>query len=179
MVATSVVRSSSMDSSGEDLCDRIIELLPRLRRFARSLARNAQDADDLVQITAERALTHAGQLRPDHSVAGWLFGIMRNAWIDEGRSRQRRASLLEPEELAERIGDPAAGADQELLCLQNVLSRLPEEQRLAIALVLVEGFSYKEAASIMGVPVGTLTSRLARGREALQAMLSETPGALS
>jgi RNA polymerase sigma-70 factor (ECF subfamily) len=167
-----------MGSSAEDLRDRIIELLPRLRRFARSLARNAQDADDLVQITAERALARADQFRPDLSVAGWLFGILRNAWIDEGRNRRRRESLLEPAELAERVGDPAGGSDPELLCLQDALSRLPEEQRLAIALVLVEGLSYKQAASIMSVPVGTLTSRLARGREALQAMLAETPGVL-
>ncbi len=166
-----------MSSSGEEIRDRIIELLPRLRRFARSLARNAQDADDLVQITAERALARAEQLRPDHPVASWLFGILRNAWIDEGRSRRRRESLLEPEDLA-GVGDPAAGADPELLCLQDALSRLPEDQRLAVALVLVEGFSYKEAASIMSVPVGTLTSRLARAREALQSMLSETSGVL-
>ncbi|HEX5459115.1 MAG TPA: RNA polymerase sigma factor [Steroidobacteraceae bacterium] len=165
-----------MGSSGEDLRERIIELLPRLRRFARSLARNAQDADDLVQITAERALARADQLRPDHPVASWLFGILRNAWIDEGRSRRRRESLLEPAELAERVGDPAGGSDPELLCLQDALSRLPDDQRLAVALVLVEGLSYKEAASIMSVPVGTLTSRLARGREALQSMLSETSG---
>jgi len=168
-----------MGSSSEDLRDHIIGLLPRLRRFARSLARNIQDADDLVQITAERALARAEQLRPDHSVASWLFGILRNAWIDEGRSRRRRESLLEPEDLAERVGDPAGGTDPELLCLQDALSRLPDEQRLAVALVLIEGFSYKEAASIMGVPVGTLTSRLARGREALQSMLSETSGVLS
>ena len=167
-----------MSSSGEDLRDHIIELLPRLRRFARSLARNAQDADDLVQITAERALARADQLRPDHSVAGWLFGILRNAWIDEGRRSRRRESRLEPEDLA-AVGDPAAGTDPELLCLQDALARLPEEQRLAVALVLVEGFSYKEAAAIMSVPVGTLTSRLARGREALQSILSETSGVLS
>ena len=168
-----------MGPSGEDLSDRIIGLLPRLRRFARSLARNQQDADDLVQITVERALARAEQLRPDHSLASWLFGILRNAWIDEGRSRRRREALLEPEDIAERVGDPAAGSDPDLLCLQDALERLPEDQRLAVALVLVEGFSYKEAATIMSVPVGTLTSRLARGREALQAMLSETSGVLS
>lgn len=168
-----------MGPSSEDLSDRIIELLPRLRRFARSLARNLQDADDLVQITVERALARAEQLRPDHSVASWLFGILRNAWIDEGRSRRRREALLEPEDIAERVGDPAAGSDPELLCLQDALARLPEDQRLAVALVLVEGFSYKEAATIMSVPVGTLTSRLARGREALQSMLSETSGVVS
>ncbi len=167
-----------MDSSSEDLRDRIIELLPRLRRFARSLARNVQDADDLVQITAERALARAGQLRPGHSVASWLFGILRNAWIDEGRSRRRREALLEPADLAERVGDPAAGDGPELLCLQDALARLPQDQHLAVALVLVEGLSYKEAADIMSVPVGTLTSRLARGREALQAMLSDTSGVL-
>jgi RNA polymerase sigma-70 factor, ECF subfamily len=167
-----------MVSSGEDLRDRIIELLPRLRRFARSLARNVQDADDLVQITAERALARADQLRPDHSVASWLFGILRNAWIDEGRRRRRRESLLEPDDLAQRVGDPAAGSHPELLCVQDALARLPQDQHLAVALVLVEGLSYKEAAEIMSVPVGTLTSRLARGREALQAMLSETSGEL-
>lgn len=168
-----------MGPSSEDLSDRIIELLPRLRRFALSLARNLQDADDLVQITVERALARAEQLRPDHSLASWLFGILRNAWIDEGRSRRRREALLEPQDIAERVGDPAAGSDPDLLCLQDALARLPEDQRLAVALVLVEGFSYKEAATIMSVPVGTLTSRLARGREALQAMLSEPSGVLS
>jgi len=165
-----------MESSGEVLRDRIIGLLPRLRRFARSLARHPQDADDLVQITVERALARAAQLRPDHPVASWLFGILRNAWIDEGRSRRRRESLLDPGDLADRVGDAAAGSHPELLCLQDALARLPQEQCLAVALVLVEGFSYKEAAEIMSVPVGTLTSRLARGREALQAMLSEPPG---
>jgi RNA polymerase sigma-70 factor, ECF subfamily len=167
-----------MGSSTEALRDRIIELLPRLRRFARSLARNAQDADDLVQITAERALTRADQFQPDRPVAAWLFGILRNAWIDEGRSRRRRESLLDPADLAERVGDPAGSSDPELLCLQDALARLPEDQRLAVALVLVEGLSYKEAAAIMSVPVGTLTSRLARGREALQSMLTDTPGVL-
>ena len=164
--------------SSEDLRDRIIEFLPRLRRFARSLARNAQDADDLVQITAERALARSNQLRPGHPVQSWLFGILRNAWIDETRSRRRRESPLEPADLAERVVDPAGSSHPELLCLQDALSRLPDDQRLAVALVLVEGLSYKEAASVMNVPVGTLTSRLARGREALQSMLSETSGVL-
>ncbi len=167
-----------MVSSAEDLRDRIIELLPRLRRFARSLARNAHDADDLVQITAERALARADQLRPDHSPASWLFGILRNAWIDEARSRRRREALLEPADLAERVGDDHAGSHPELLCLQDALEQLPQEQRLAIALVLIEGLSYKEAAQIMNIPVGTLTSRLARGREALQSLLSGKSGVL-
>ncbi|HVS78070.1 MAG TPA: sigma-70 family RNA polymerase sigma factor [Steroidobacteraceae bacterium] len=158
----------------EDLRDEIIAMLPRLRRFARSLAREPHDADDLVQITVERALGRAAQFHGDSHFAGWLFGILRNAWIDECRSRRRREPLHAPEELADGVGDPAAGSQSELLCVQDALFRLPEEQRLAVSLVLIEGFSYKEAAEIMNVPIGTLTSRLARGREALQNMLSQT-----
>jgi RNA polymerase sigma-70 factor (ECF subfamily) len=165
---------TGMAPSPEDLRDEIIDTLPRLRRFARSLARDAQDADDLVQIAVERALGAAHQIRPDSRVAGWLFGILRNAWIDECRSRRRREPLQGPQELGERVSDPASGSDAELLCLQDALSRLPQEQRLAVSLVLIEGFSYKEAAQIMNVPIGTLTSRLWRGREALQQTLSQS-----
>jgi len=168
---------TDMGSAIEDLRDEIIGMLPRLRRFARSLTREFHDADDLVQITVERALGRADQYHRDSHLAGWLFGILRNAWIDECRSRQRREPVHVPQELAEGIGDPVAGSQAELLCVQDALFQLPEEQRLAVSLVLIEGFSYKEAAHIMSVPIGTLTSRLSRGREALQEMLSETPEA--
>lgn len=163
-----------MGAATEDLRDQILDILPRLRRFARSLARDPHDADDLVQITVERALAHADQRHRGSSPAGWLFGILRNAWIDEGRNRHRREPVHAPEELAENVGDPAAGSQAELLCVQDALAHLPPEQRLAVTLVLIEGLSYKEAAHVMNVPVGTLTSRLARGRDALQAMLSDT-----
>lgn len=162
-----------MNSPIGDLRGQIIATLPRLRRFARSLARTTHDADDLVQITVERALGRIDQLRADTQLAGWLFGILRNAWIDEGRSRHRREPLHLPAELAENVGDPAMGSHAELLSVQDALARLPDEQRLAVSVVLIEGFSYKEAAEIMNVPIGTLTSRLARGRQALQQMLSE------
>lgn len=158
----------------QDLRDGIIAMLPRLRRFARSLARDPHDADDLVQITVERALGRAEQFHRDSHLAGWLFGILRNAWIDECRSRRRREPLQDLEELGEAVGDPAAASQAELLSVQDAVLQLPEEQRLAVGLVLIEGFSYKEAAEIMSVPIGTLTSRLARGRAALQQMLSET-----
>lgn len=158
----------------EDLRNEIIAMLARLRRFARSLARDPHDADDLVQITVERALGRADQFHMDSHFAGWVFGIMRNAWIDECRSRRMRAPLHAPQESAEAVGDPAAGSQVELLCIQDALFQLPEEQRLAVSLVLIEGFAYKEAAEIMNVPIGTLTSRLSRGREALQQMLAQT-----
>jgi RNA polymerase sigma-70 factor (ECF subfamily) len=163
-----------MGQATDELRDQIIALLPRLRRFARSVAREPHDADDLVQITVERALGRADQFHADAHLAGWLFGILRHAWIDECRSRQRRELVHLPAQLAQEIGDASAGSHAELLCVQDALFRLPEEQRLAVSLVLVEGFSYKEAAHIMNVPIGTLTSRLARGREALHQMLSST-----
>jgi RNA polymerase sigma-70 factor, ECF subfamily len=155
-----------------DLRTELIALLPRLRRFARALCGNAHDADDLVQMTVERALRHAGQLRPDSQLAGWTFGILRNAWIDEQRARGRRTRLFAAAESGEHVADSSHGSHAELLAVQEALQRLPDEQRLAVALVLIEGLSYKEAAHIMQVPVGTLTSRLARGREALQELLT-------
>jgi RNA polymerase sigma-70 factor (ECF subfamily) len=163
-----------MRAAPQQLREALVALLPRLRRFARALARDAHDADDLVQIAVERALTRAAQLRPDAPLSSWMFGIVRNAWLDELRARGRRARLFAPEESAERIGDTSQGPQADLLAVQDALARLPEEQRAAVALVLIEGFSYKEAAHVMQVPIGTLTSRLARGREALQEMLGET-----
>jgi RNA polymerase sigma-70 factor, ECF subfamily len=147
----------------------IIGLLPRLRRFARTITRNHDDADDLVQLCVERALQRYEQWRPESRFDGWMFGIMRNAWIDEVRARQRRNRVLAPEEEGEHVG--ADEHQAEVLSVQRAMAALPEEQRLAIALVLIEGLSYKEAAAALDIPIGTLTSRLARGREALQALL--------
>jgi RNA polymerase sigma-70 factor, ECF subfamily len=159
--------------SRADLHAELVALLPRLRRFARALARNAHDADDLVQLALERALARAAQARADAPLAGWMFRIVRNAWIDELRARGRRARMFASGESAEQLADASSSEHAEALSMQDALARLPEEQRSAVALVLIEGLSYKEAAHVMQVPIGTLTSRLARGREALQAMLGE------
>ncbi len=153
----------------------IAALLPRLRRFARNLTRNPHDADDIVQIAVERALQRSSQWRSDARLDSWMFKIIRNAWIDEVRSRSRRQEIF----LAEEAGADAVAAvvenQTDSLSIRAAMSRLPEEQRLAVSLVLIEGLSYKEAADVLDVPVGTVTSRLARGREALQAALG--PGA--
>lgn len=164
----------------EGFREQIIELLPRLRRFARTLARDPHDADDLVQVAVERALARADQLRADAPVSSWMFGILRNAWLDEARSRARRSRVFVAAELGENVAHDVAGGisdPRDILSVQDAMQRLPEEQRAAIGLVLVEGLSYKEAAAIMEIPIGTLTSRLARGREALQGMLAGTKGA--
>ena len=160
--------------TARDLQSELIGLLPRLRRYARTLTRNADDADDLVQLAVERALARAAQVHADAALTGWMFGIVRNAWIDELRARARRARLFAPEEAGETAGDATQSGHAEILAVQDALARLPEEQRSAVALVLIEGLSYKEAAHAMQVPIGTLTSRLARGRAALQIMLGET-----
>lgn len=161
-----------MSELPETIREQLIELLPRLRRFARTLARHEADADDLTQLALERALTRWAQWDPESRLDSWMFSIVRNAWIDEVRARQRRGGHLDVDELADTVGNDVTGTEIEVMSVQSAMARLPEEQRSAVSLVLVEGLSYKEAAAVMGVPMGTLTSRLARGREALQAMLS-------
>jgi RNA polymerase sigma-70 factor (ECF subfamily) len=153
---------------------QIVELLPRLRRLARVLARDPADADDLVQATVERALIHQGQWRPGTRLDSWMFRIMKNAWIDESRSRNRRGKVFAPEAQGDGVGSDGAGAIEARLAAGEVaaaMARLPDDQRLAVALVLVDGLSYREAAEVLEVPQGTLTSRLVRGRMALLAEL--------
>ena len=154
----------------------LIELLPRLRRFARALAHDAADADDLVQTAVERALLRRDQWRPGSRLDSWMFTLMKHVWIDEARSRGRRGRLFSPQEAGERVaGDTAQTIENRLQArdVQAAMGRLPQDQRLAVALVLVEGLSYREAAEVLQTPMGTLTSRLVRGRQSLLAMLGE------
>ena len=156
--------------------DQLVALLPRLRRFARNLARNPHDADDVVQIAVERALLKWEQWRSDTRLDSWMFKIVRNAWIDELRARGRRAQIFLAAEAGEQVGEASLERESQLMSVQSAMARLPQEQRLAVSLVLVEGLPYKEAAEVLDIPIGTLTSRLARGREALLSLLA--PGAV-
>jgi RNA polymerase sigma-70 factor, ECF subfamily len=160
-----------MTASVEQIRASIVALLPRLRRFARVITRHPQDADDLVQLAVERALVRHAQWQQELRFESWMFGIVRNAWIDEVRARKRRAAVLAPEEEGGNVADSAASEHVDLLSVREAMDALPEDQRMAVALVLIEGLSYKEAAAALEIPQGTLTSRLARGREALQAQL--------
>ena len=155
------------------LATEIASLLPRMRRFARSLTYHREDADDLVQLAMERALGRSEQWTPGTRLDSWIFRIMKNAWIDEVRSRVRRDELFAPEEAGEHVGDDFAQAHQQRLAIQKAVSLLSEEHRLVVGLVLVDGLAYKDAAEVLEIPVGTLTSRLARAREALQQILSD------
>jgi RNA polymerase sigma-70 factor (ECF subfamily) len=156
-----------------DLENDIAALLPRLRRFARSITFHREDADDVVQIAVERALTRAEQWQPGTRLDSWMFRIVKNAWIDEVRSRARRDQLFAPEEEGEHVGDDTAAAHQQRMAVEKAMSLLSEDHRMVIGLVLVDGLPYKEAAEVLDIPMGTLTSRLARAREALQELLSD------
>jgi RNA polymerase sigma factor (sigma-70 family) len=165
-----------MSELHDDLRTELVALLPRLRRFARTITRHREDADDLVQLAIERALQRLGQWQPGTRLDSWMFMIIRNAWIDEVRSRSRRDAVFLPEEAGENVGqavgDWPVDRQHRRIDVQRAMEQLNEDQRMAVGLVLVEGLPYKEAAEVLGVPIGTLTSRLARARDTLQAILS-------
>jgi len=152
----------------------LAQLLPRLRRFAFALSRNAADADDLAQATIERALRSRDQWQPGTRLDSWLYRIMRNLWIDTVRSRGRREKHEAPEDAAKDVGeDPreAMHASMELQRAMSAMERLPDEQREVVALILIEGFGYREVSEMLELPIGTVSSRLVRGRMALLEML--------
>jgi len=143
-----------------------------LRRFAIGLAGSQADGDDLCQMTIERALSRRDQWQEGTRLDSWMYRIMRNIFIDERRASSRRRETFVDEEAGLSIGsDGGQEARVELSMVDRAMARLPEDQREAVLLVMVEGYSYKEAAAIVDCPVGTLNSRLVRGRDALMAML--------
>lgn len=155
----------------------LVDLLPRLRRFARALVRSDADAHDLVQETVERALARRSGFRPGTRLDSWTFTIMRRIFIDQARSRARWARVVAPaDDHTANIADAGQAGEAlraDALAVRNAIQALPEDQRLAVALVLVDGLSYAEAAVVMGVPAGTLTSRLVRGRQTLIQTLAD------
>jgi RNA polymerase sigma-70 factor (ECF subfamily) len=153
--------------------DQLIAVLPRMRRFARGLTGSAADADDLVQAACERALTRTHQFQEGTRFDSWMFRIVQTIWIDQLRSRNIRKEAHEDEGMHVGTDEPVRRVEARL-ALQEVraaLGELPPEQRAALLLVTVDGLSYKEAADVAEVPVGTIMSRLARARIALQAKL--------
>ncbi|RXZ38716.1 sigma-70 family RNA polymerase sigma factor [Oxalobacteraceae bacterium CAVE-383] len=155
--------------------DDLRELLPRLRRFAFSLTRHENSADDLVQSCLERALARQDRRREDADLRAWLFQIMYRQFLDGQRRAKRYAGLLAffagaEEELAPSAEDVALSRS----ALEN-FSKLPSEQRALLLLVSVEGLSYEEAADALGIPIGTVMSRLFRGRKALRALNDGAP----
>jgi RNA polymerase sigma-70 factor (ECF subfamily) len=158
--------------------DQLIAVLPRLRRFARGLTGTAAEADDLVQAACERALAREHQFQEGTRFDSWMFRIVQTIWIDQLRARDVRKEDGEVAE--ERLGSDAPVRRIEariaLSEVRQAVGRLPPDQRTTLMLVTVEGLSYKEAAEVVGVPVGTIMSRLARARLALQQQLEAGGG---
>src|SRR5579885_1728892 len=158
--------------------DQLFAVLPRFRRFARGLTGSASEADDLVQAACERALAREHQFQEGTRFDSWMFRIVQTIWIDQLRARDVRKEDGEVAE--ERLGSdaPVRGVEARLALgeVRQAVSRLPLDQRTTLMLVTVEGLSYKEAAAVVGVPVGTIMSRLARARIALQSALDAGAG---
>jgi RNA polymerase sigma-70 factor, ECF subfamily len=149
--------------------------IPRLRRYARALTRAADQADDLVQDTLMRALAKSHLWQPDTNIRAWLFTIMHNQFVNTARREMRNGARVDIEQMASALpatSDPSKG--RELVELDRALGRLPDEQREVILLVGLEGMGYQSAAQILGVPIGTVRSRLSRGREALRELMSRS-----
>jgi RNA polymerase sigma-70 factor (ECF subfamily) len=158
--------------------DQLIAVLPRLRRFARGLTGSAVEADDLVQAACERALARQHQFQEGTRFDSWMFRIVQTIWIDQVRARDVRKESGEVAE--ERLGsdEPVRRVEARLALaeVRRAVDRLPPDQRTALLLVTVDGLSYKEAAEVVRVPVGTIMSRLARARIALQSQLETGSG---
>lgn len=146
----------------------LLDVLPNIRRFAASLTGNIADADDLLQSTVERLLQKG--LPDDAEVLPWALKVCRNLWIDEVRSQKvRRDATREPAAQGEQVleGERQVLGEMTLEEVQQVLRSMTDDQRAVLELVAVEGYSYKEAAAILEIPVGTIMSRLARARATL------------
>src|SRR5271169_1632723 len=146
--------------------------IPRLRRYARALTRAADRADDLVQDTLVRALTKGHLWQPGTDIRAWLFTIMHNQYVNTLRRKMHEAATIDIEHVSSTLAaatDPTVG--RQLLELDRALARLPDEQREVILLVGLEGIAYENAAQILGVPIGTIRSRLSRGRETLRQLM--------
>ncbi len=162
----------------ENVRSQMIEFLPRLRRFAYALTRNLDLADDLVQDTCERALARADQWQPGTRLDSWMYKIAQNLWFDQGRAAKVRGEVSDLDAIAELQGSDGRQVTESRLTLASVfqsLGRLPQDQQVLVALVCVDGLSYKEAADTLDLPIGTVMSRLARARQAIAAAMTDTP----
>jgi len=167
-----------MRAGNDRLRGEMIALLPRLRRFARALCRSADEADDLVQTACERGLRGADGWQEGTRLDSWMFRILQNVWIDQCRAARSRPSgfeVVDPE--AHGHDTPAREVESRLLlaAVRRAARQLPEELQSVLLLVCLEEFSYRETAETLGIPIGTVMSRLARARTTLIRVLEIEP----
>ncbi|MEW9806696.1 sigma-70 family RNA polymerase sigma factor [Mesorhizobium marinum] len=159
----------------EDRKAAILAEIPRLRRYARALVRDRDAADDLVQDCLERALARMDNWRTGDNPRRWLFTIMHHLFVDQTRRTKRRGevamlNLDDSEALSVQADQSESVASREIV---DALQAIGPERRAALVIVGVEGFSYAEAAAMLGIPAGTVMSRVARGREELRGLLDD------
>lgn len=148
----------------------LVALLPRLRRFALALSGSADAGEDLLQTALEKAIRSAHAYDKSRRLDSWLFKIMQNAWLDMRKDMvKRRYADLDDTNMPVEDARIGIEARDELQRAAKIFHSLPEDQRAVLALVVLEGFSYKEAAQTLDVPIGTIMSRLARARAAIAA----------
>lgn len=157
------------------LSHEIVEHLPRLRRFCRALTPSVSDADDLCQAAVERGLRNLERYEDGTRLDRWLIRIAQNLWADEWRTSRRRATYVEVDTLADLAGEDGnetVEARRRTEVVRQAVATLPEDYRAVIALVVLEEFSYREAAEILAIPIGTIMSRLSRARQTLGSLLA-------
>ena len=154
--------------------DQLLAWVPRLRRYARALVGNRDDADDLVQDTLERALAKSALWRGVSDMRAWLFSMMHNLHVD-GIRRPRLHTVVLDDDTPEVPVAPTQAERLEVLDLQAALERLPVEQREIILLVALEDMSYADIAATLGIPIGSVMSRLSRGRDRLRSLMQGQP----
>ena len=157
----------------------LVALVPKLRRFAYSLTGNMQDGDDLVQAACEKALRNADQFIPGTRMDSWMYRILQTLWIDDRRKAQRRGAAVDPDEVHLSDDGKAASLPEDRMMparTRAAMAALPEGQREVLALIAIEGLSYREAAETLNIPVGTVMSRLSRARDALLPKLGLSQG---
>lgn len=162
-----------------DIRVELVALLPRLRRFGLSLTRSQDKADDLVQAACERALRALESYQPGTRLDSWMYRIMRNLWIDEVRKARTQGPHDDVDSQFDLAGDDGVKAVElrsEANAVEQAILRLPEEFRSVLVLVCVDELSYREAADVLGIPIGTVMSRLARARRAVANDLGLEPG---
>jgi RNA polymerase sigma-70 factor (ECF subfamily) len=159
-----------------DFTAALVALLPRLRRFAYALTRSAEEGDDLVQGTCERAIARRELWTPGSDLDRWLFRIARNLWIDRCRQRASRGPAIDPNDVPDAVGSDGRQVTEGRLTLAAVrraILTLSEEQRLVLVLVCCDGLSYRETAERLELPIGTVMSRLARARQRLAQLMND------
>ena len=154
--------------------DLLLIWVPRLRRYARALSGNRDDADDFVQDTLERAWAKSGLWRGVTDMRAWLFGMMHNLHVD-GARRPRLNTVMYDDDTPEIPVAAPQGERLAVLDLQTALEQLPVEQKEILLLVALEDMSYADVAQTLGIPIGTVMSRLSRGRERLRALIDGRP----